>query len=147
MLEVVDEWITTVKKDERVNLTLEITKIVFKIITKILFGTDVDKMKPIPYLSPKSGKYVNLTLEEFYTTYPKDEFDGFLSLKWMVFPFLVKYGISQPYKSNAINKNKLIEELINFTSQSKDTNSIFKQLEALGIFSQEVLINDTIKYE
>ena len=37
-----------------------------------------------------------------------------------------------------------MEELTNFTSQSKDTNSIFKQLEALGIFSQEVVINDTL---
>ena len=68
MLEVVDEWIATVKKDERIDLSLEITKIVFKIITKILFGTDVDKMKPILYLSPKTGKFINMTLEEFYTT-------------------------------------------------------------------------------
>ena len=77
MLEIVSDWINTVQKDERIDLSLEITKIVFKIISMILFGTDVDKMKPIPYISSKTGKYVSLTLEEFYTTYPQDEFAGF----------------------------------------------------------------------
>ena len=62
----------------------------------------------------------------------------------MVFPFIVKYGIFEPYRSNNMNRKAAIDELTNFTSQSKDTNSIFKQLEALGIFSQEVVINDTL---
>ena len=144
MLDVADEWIKTVKKDERIDLTIEITKIVFKIITKILFGTDVDKIKSIPYLSPKTGKYVNLTLEEFLSTYPHDEFYGFLSVKWMIFPFLVKYGFFEPYRTNIINKNRIIDELVNFTSQSNDANSIFKQLEGLRKFSKEDLINDTL---
>ena len=126
MIETTDEWIKTVKRNEKIDLSFEIMKIVFKFITKMLFGSDVDQMKPIPYISPKTGELEDFSLEKFYLTYPRDEFDGYISLKGIFFPFLERYGLSEPYQSNLKNRSALFNELKDFTSKTKDKNSVPK---------------------
>lgn len=142
MLETTDEWIKSVKRNETLDLSFEMMKIVFKFITKMLFGTDVDQMKPIPYISPKTGKLEDMSLEKFYLTYPRDEFDGYLSFKGIFAPFFEQYGVSEPYSSNVKNRRALVSELKDFTSKTTDTNSVYKRLEALCNFTQDDLISD-----
>ena len=87
MIKSVDDWCKTVKRNEAMDLSLEVSKIVFRIISKILFGTDVDELLSIPYSSPKTGKTTLMNLEEFYFQYTKDEFDGYLDPKGWFFSF------------------------------------------------------------
>ena len=49
IIESVDEWLSVVKKHERLNLTFEMKRITFKVISKILFGSDFDKIEKTNY--------------------------------------------------------------------------------------------------
>ena len=51
MIQIVDNWISEVKIDEDYDLTGEINKISFRIIAKMLFGRDIDKMDFIEFTS------------------------------------------------------------------------------------------------
>ena len=45
MIDIADEWIANIKKNEIIDLIIETKRITFRIISKILFGTDIDKME------------------------------------------------------------------------------------------------------
>ena len=49
MIATTDEWAKTVNRNQRIDISLEVSRIVFRVIAKILFGDDVDTMPPIPY--------------------------------------------------------------------------------------------------
>ena len=54
MIEAVDEWFTKVKKNEAINLSIEMKRITFRVISKILFGKDIYKMDKTTYVDPYS---------------------------------------------------------------------------------------------
>ena len=103
MIETVDEWAKNVKRNQKIDLSLEITKIVFKVISKILFGTDLDKMPPIQYKSPKTGEISSMNMDEFYFRYTRDEFDGLSNPKRVIIPFATLLRLVEPYHTNKIN--------------------------------------------
>ena len=145
MIETTDEWTKNVKRNERIDLSFEVTKIVMKVIAKILFGTDVDNIPQIPYSNPKTGQTTNLSLEEFYFQYTRNEFDGYSDPKGSLLPFLSQYGlIIEPYKSNYKNNRVFAESIRNFMTKTKDTESIYKRLEALGKFTDDAILYDMI---
>ena len=144
MIATTDEWAKKVNRNQRIDISLEVSRIVFRVIAKILFGDDVDTMPPIPYISYKTGETKSMIFEEFYPHYLRDEFDGYMSPKGKLLPFLAKYGLAQPYKSNLKNRESLFDAIRKFTAQTKDTESVYKRLEALGKFSKEVLVVDTV---
>ena len=47
MIKIVDDWSRDVKFNVSLNLSNEVGKITFRIITKILFGKDIDKMEKV----------------------------------------------------------------------------------------------------
>ena len=144
MIETTDEWAKTVNRNQRINISLEVSRIVIRVITKILFGDDVDTIPLIPYISHETGETKNMILEEFYFQYTRDEFNGYISPKGKIFPFLVKYGLVEPYKSNLKNHESFFDAIRKFVAQTKDTKSVYKRLEALGKFPKEVLVADTV---
>ena len=127
MIETVDKWSKNVKRDQRIDLSLEVTKIVFKIIAKILFGTDLDNMPPIQYKSPKTGENLNLDMGEFFLQYSRDEFEGSLNPKQILLPFISQFALAEPYKSNKINNRSFFEAIKSFTKVTKDTESVYKK--------------------
>ena len=144
MIATTDEWAKTVNRNQRIDISLEVSRIVFRVIAKILFGDDVDTMPPIPYISYETGETKSMIFEEFYFQYTRDEFDGYLSPKGKFLPFLAKYGLVEPYKSNLKNHESFFDAIRKFVAQTKDTESVYKRLEAIGKFSQEVLVADTV---
>jgi len=44
MNQAVDEWILEIEINKELDFSFEMSKITFKVITKILFGKDIDKM-------------------------------------------------------------------------------------------------------
>ena len=126
-IQTVDEWAKNVKRNIRMDLTLELTKIVFKVIAKILFGTDLDNMPPIQYKSPKTGEILNLDMDEFFLQYSRDEFNGALNPKQILIPFISKFALVEPYKSNKINNRSFFEAIKSFTKVTKDTESVYKK--------------------
>lgn len=144
MIETTDEWAKSVKKNERMNLSFEITKIVMKVIAKVLFGTDVDNMPLIPYICPKTKETTHLTLEMFYFQYIKDEFDGFFDIRAAFLPFLAKYKLIEPFKTNFKNNRTFNESIKQFLKTTKDTESVYKRLEATSKSTDDVKLYDMI---
>ena len=101
-------------------------------------------MPHIPYISHETGETKNMIFGDFYSQYIRDEFEGYLSPKGRFLPFLVKHGLMEPYKTNLKNHESFFNAVRMFASKTKDTESVYKRLEALGKFSQEVLVADTV---
>ena len=66
MIETADKWAKTVKINQNTDLTFELSKLNFTVMAKILFGTDVDDMPPVEYISYQTGERKDLPISEFY---------------------------------------------------------------------------------
>ena len=144
MIQTVDKWLVGVKKNESINITIEMQKITFKIISIILFGSDIENMEPVLYQSPFDGSRKHLSFEEFFFALSKDIFDTYFSVKGRLFPILIKLNLIEPYKSNLVNKESFFKALNEFLSKSKDSDSVYRQVKDSGRFEQAGIIVDMI---
>ena len=143
MIETTDEWAKSVKRNDLIQISLESAKIVFRVFSKIILGSDVENIPPILYTSPTTGETQNLPLVEFYFRYLKDEFDASFNPKGAIFPFLESFALSEPFKSNLKNNKSYFDALREFIKMTKDTESVYKRLESQGKFDQDTLLKDT----
>ena len=123
MTKIVDEWIDEVSIGADLDLSFELNKITFRIITKILFGRDIDKMDKCVYISPINRTKQTLNFEECYFRYFKNEFDSHLSVIGKIFSPLAKLSLIEPFKSNTANKKSIDDTLrVFFWKRVKMTN-------------------------
>ena len=144
MLETTDNWIRDVKKNESINLTVEIQKITFTIMSKILFGSDIENMESILYQSPYDGTKNHISFMECFFALSKDLFDSYLSVKGRLFPILIKFNLIEPYKSNKVNKETFMKSLDEFLAKSKDSESVYRQIFDSGKFDSRAVVLDMI---
>ena len=144
MVQTVDEWSKNIKTEENLDLTIELKRITFKIITKILFGRDINKMEKCQYYSPHDGSISSLDFEDAYFRYSKDIFDTHFSALSKLIPFLATIKITEPFKSNERNKVSIYSALRNFLDMSEDEHSVYKQLLNSGELSKEEIFCDTV---
>ena len=85
MIEVVDNWAKNIPIGENLNLTIEMNRLTFRIITRVLFGRDIDKMDKCTYISPADKSISILNYEDWYFKYSKDELEGHFSFKGKIF--------------------------------------------------------------
>ena len=120
----VDEWSEGVKIGENLNLTVEITKITFKVIMNILFGKDMHKIEKWEYYSPKDGSLSILSFEDAYLRYAKDIVDAkYIGLSKLI-PFLATINITEPFKSTERNRKTIYSTLRKFVNMSEDEQSV-----------------------
>ena len=144
MIQTVDKWLVGVKKNESINISTEMQKITFNIMSIIMFGSDIENMEPVLYQSPLDGSRKHLSFEEFFFALSKDIFDTYLSVKGRLFPILIKLNLIEPYKSNLINKESFFKALGEFLSKSKDSDSVYRQVKDSGRFEQADIVVDMI---
>ena len=144
MIQTVDKWLVCVKKNESINITIEMQKITFNIMSIILFGSDIENMEPVLYQSPLDGSRKHLSFEEFFFALSKDIFDTYLSVKGRLFPILIKLNLIEPYKSNLANKESFLQSLSEFLLKSKDSDSVYRQVTDSGRFKQSDIVVDMI---
>ena len=102
-MNIVDDWIKNLEIGE-INFTNELNKITFRVITKILFGNDIDKMNKCLYISPVDGSEHHLNFEDCFLRYIRDEaLSYFLSKRRFVYP-LDKLINIEPFTTNDKNK-------------------------------------------
>lgn len=65
-IETVDEWIKNVNLDKDLDLSFEVSLIDFNIISKIMFGTDIDKMEKCRYINPYDHSVQELSFKDVY---------------------------------------------------------------------------------
>ena len=128
MIKIVDEWIDEVSIGADLDLSFELNKITFRIITKILFGRDIDKMDKCVYISPIDRTKQTLSFEECYFRYSKNEFDSHFSVIGKIFSPLAKLSLIEPFKSNATNKKSIDDTLRVFLEKSEDDQSVYRQM-------------------
>ena len=142
MIDVVDDWIRKTPIGEQLNLTNEMNKIVFRIITKILFGRDIDKMENWAFVSSKDNTVSNLSFEESFFRYGREEKEGHFLIRGRVIDLLREKSLIEPYKTNNRNKHEIDRKLKNFLKFSKDDQSVYKQLVSKNQFTEDKIYND-----
>ena len=144
MIQTVDEWSENIKIGEKIDLTVELNRITFRIITKILFGKDIHKMEQWEYVSPKDKSISLLDFEDAYFKYANDEFSSNFSIPGRIAPFLKTLKLTEPFKSNFRNHQAIYSALSRFLDMSEDSQSVYKQLLNTGEISKEEVFNDTL---
>ena len=144
MISTVDEWSKNIKINESIDFTTELKRITFNIITKILFGRDIDKMDKWVYVSPNDGSTTLLNFDDAYFKYTFDELMTAFSLKFRAFPILSKLKMIEPFKSNNKNNKAIYSALKKFLDMSDDDQSVYRQLLNSGLLSKEEVFHDTI---
>ena len=128
MINIVDDWIKDLEIGCDINISYELNKITFRIITKILFGKDIDKMDKCWYISPVDGSKHTLNFEECYFKYSKDEFESHFSPVGKILSPLANMRLIEPFKSNAKNKKSIDDALRSFLDRSEDDQSVYRQI-------------------
>lgn len=144
MIDIVDNWAKNVKKNELIDLSFEISRITFRIFSKILFGRDIEKFENIVYKSPDDGSLTELSFEDCYFRYTKDTLAGFHSVKGKLIPGVTKYGWVEPYKSNLVNQKAVFASIRNFLAKSQDNDSVYRQILDSGKFDKEQIFRDML---
>lgn len=93
MIQSTDKWAKQLPTDKEIDFSYEISLLTFDIISKILFGRDIDQAEKIQYLNPYTQEVKALTLAEYFIKYVKDELDGILDPKGHIFSFLVTFRL------------------------------------------------------
>ena len=144
IIQTVDNWARDVKFNVSLNLSNEMGKITFRIITKILFGKDIDKLGSINYVSPFDGREEKLRLEDFYSKIGYDQFRAYLSPKGKIFGFLANLNLVEPYKTNSRNIQELCKVLRNFVNVSTDKESVYQKIISLNTLDIEDVFKDMV---
>lgn len=104
MINTIDEWAKSIQKGQLLDINIELNKITFRIISKILFGRDFNNISKCSYISPKDHSVHELSFEECYFKYAKEGFEAQFSLIGNMLPGIAENGIVDPFKT--VNKNK-----------------------------------------
>ena len=81
-----DEWINNLTSKEKVDIGFEIRKITYRIMTKILWGKDIQKLGKCTYFSPNNQPSKSIDFDEFYALYSADRFSEYFFVIWSYSP-------------------------------------------------------------
>ena len=143
MINTVDNWAKNLPADKVLDIGFEMSRVTFRIISKILFGRDLDKMKKWVYISPFEGYREEMSFEDWYLKYSKDELLIFMSPKRALLPFMYKNRLINPFKASRNNKISIDQTLREFLDSSTDDQSIYRQVLNSGKFTKEEVFYDT----
>ena len=104
MIEIVDQWAKSVPENKEIDFTIEANRLSFRIITRILFGRDIDKMGKWAYICPKDKTVSYLNYEDWYFKYSKDGLEAHYLLKGKILPFTYNHNLIEPFYTNFKNK-------------------------------------------
>ena len=145
MIKTMDKHLNDSPINEEISITNLMTKVAFDIITKIFFGQDItEKMDKIEYQCPYTG---NKSIMKFQDIYPKvtiNQIEGFYHPLGQLFPFIARYNLAGPYKTNAKNKKAYCDALVHYLDSSKDRDSVYYALYNSGKFTKEECVLDTL---
>lgn len=68
--------------------------------------------------------------------------EGYQLPKGKLFPFLSRYSLVEPYKSNAVNQKAIHDSIRKFLAKSKDEESVYRQILNSGKFNTEEIFYD-----
>lgn len=144
------QWLTESWGDKdvlEVNCSKDMFKLNFNVFIKILLGNDnIDMMNTKHPYENEDGTFTMMTLGD-YTLKTSDAFiDQFLNPLTMIFPFINKYKLCNPYKRNHRNLAVLQDWIQKMIENTQDELSMVYSLKKLDEIPPEVLLDDIIGY-
>ena len=128
MVEQIKNFKDNVKIGSVVDFSAEAPQIMFFIISKILFGKDLNQVfSSVDYIS-HDGSVQKVTLGMFFGKLMKDLLDSFMNPIGTFFPFLNKYNLVQPYSRDKKNIDQFKSILKEFLTKTTDTESVYSKL-------------------
>lgn len=143
------EWLTNTWKGDPcdVNCSKDMFKLNFNVFIKVLLGEDNLPLvnTPHPYEN-EDGSTTMMTLGD-YTLKTSDAFiDQFLNPLSIIFPFINKYQLCEPFKRNHRNLKVLQDWLKKAIDNCQDELSMLYALKDLKEIPPDVLLDDLVGY-
>ena len=134
----IDEW----ARDGEVELLSAATSLTFTVITRIIFGNDIRLDQEYDYHCP-DGTVQRVSLKDlFMKTVQEVQLSGFRPIN-LVFPFIRRNHFGAENRRIYRNIESTKEGFRQFLKATKDTESIYKQIESLYT-DQEKLLDDLL---
>ena len=155
----IDNQIDLVKEGEKINFGNFLSNTTFMIISKILFGSDIEENMPKgTYTDPKTKKEELLPFKDLFMKTARNEFEAFVSPFGKLFPTLAENNLIEPYKTNSKNIAEFKRTIQEFCENSSDKDSIYNFLrnyeildngkpsngKSINGFSKDECVNDTL---
>lgn len=132
------------KQDTQYNLLDEINHITFNVLSIILFGGSVsDKIQPIEFEN-KDGTIAKLSFADHFITLTEELESDSNNPLGLMFPFLMKYMLVQPFKRDKKNIKRFRDALFSYLSTCDDQESIFYKLSKKGEIHKDDLFDDLL---
>ena len=135
-----------VESGTSVNVIPELFKQNFSILTQILFGRDTKTiMKKLrPYITP-TGECIMLDLCQLFYKTTDAYIDQYLSPLAVLLPFINKYKLVEPFKTNCKNNETLRQAFREAMMHTRDKTSVLYNLkDALKDTDSETILDDLI---
>ena len=129
MNQTIDTQIDLLKEGDQINFGDLLASITFMIISKILFGSDIeDDMPRATYIDPKTKIKESVSFKDLFLRTCKNEFEAFTSPVGKLFPTLAQNNLVEPFKTNSKNIAEFRRAITDFCEKSSDKNSIYNFL-------------------
>ena len=143
MLETTDAQFNKVSANQNIDFTLEIKEVTLSIIINVFFGHNIfDKLGDIRYINPFTGEVSHMGFVKLFIVLLADELVAWMSPKGKLFPFLQRWKLAEPYKTNKVNVDHLTGILREYLETSDDKDSIYHELLKTGQFTKEECLMD-----
>ena len=133
-----DAW----PEGEQINMTMELQSITLEVITYLWFGSDASSIiKNCVYINPDGSESVM----EFGPCFMKlldDCLNHYMSLKFLLFPFLAYRNLIEPFKTDKKNIDNINKDLLNFSKISKDNRSALNKVISKKNIDLETAVNN-----
>ena len=147
MLDSIKNHLENWKVDQKIfpKFAYEINSLTFDIFTKILFGNDIGPiMSTLRDFEANDGTFIKLNFMDLFIHVVKDYVDGYYNPISSILFFLNHYDLVNPFRRNKRNLHRFYQILNEAIDESKDQNSIFKQLITMPGFERNEIFMDLI---
>lgn len=127
MIQSISEFKDSLKVGDQIDFTEASKKISFSIISKILFGTDIDSLiEDLDYIN-RDGTTSKLALDVFFSTVIRSLTENYINPITAFFPFLNRYSLCKPFSTDVKNIDTFRNSIKEFFKRTKDETSLYSR--------------------
>jgi cytochrome P450 len=147
MIDACEDLLNSINDGQTCNFGDEANKITFNNLLDVIFGADVNgpKTDKLPYLM-NNNKSEPQTLRKFFTLISEAYIKQYFNPLAVVFPFINKYDLINPYKRDKKNRDTLMAYIKNIASKGKDPKSVQYQVFKQSSCTQQEILEDLVFY-
>ena len=118
-------------------------ELTLSVIINVFFGSNIfEKLGKIRYKNPFTGEVSHLDFIQIVIIILNDELVAWMLPKGKLFPFLQRWKLSEPYKTNKVNVDHFTGVLRDYLETSDEKDSIYHELLSSGTITKEECLMD-----